>query len=104
MLHPAASSFGILKRLAEKGAGMANDNFGQSVWSDPGIHSAGNGYLNPNFTLDQGTHVGREILSEASQPLNIDHVEAGNNKNTKAVFFLIAILMVLIFFIVPGRS
>ncbi len=83
---------------------MANDNFGQSAWGDHGIHSNSNGYLNPNFTLDQGTHVGREILSEASRPLDFDHAEAAGKKNATSVFALIAILMVLVFFIIPGHS
>ena len=83
---------------------MANDDFGQSAWNDHSSLSNSNGYLNPNFTLDQGTHVGREILSEASRSLDFNRAEVGDNKYAKAVFVLIAIFMVLIFFIVPGHS
>lgn len=83
---------------------MLNHDTGQMDWQDSSSSSTNNGYINPNNLYDQMTHVGREALSDAHRHPDAEHDDDSDNRHAKIFFILIVALMLIAFFVIPGRS
>jgi len=83
---------------------MLNHDIAPTGWDASAPHTADNTYLNPHDMFDQRTHVGRENLADAAKTVDFRRAEIGDTKHAKSIFILVAIFMVVIFFIAPGHS
>lgn len=83
---------------------MLNHDIAPNSWDASASHTTDNTYLNPHDMFDQRTHVGRENLADAAKNVDFGRAQTVDTKHAKSVFILIAILMVMVFFIAPGHS